>query len=81
MRDIYDIIPKKYRDKIEEAYKDCDGYWAYAKEGYVFAETECGTAHGETQAQFLSDIRSMKTKTELDHILTVRMKNIMGGVR
>lgn len=55
---VMNLIPKKYRGMIEEVYKDSDGYWAYAREGYIFRATDCGTAHGETQAEFLRDIRT-----------------------
>ena len=45
---------------MDEVFKDSDGYWAYTKKGFRFAETECHTAHGNTQKEILSDIRSME---------------------
>lgn len=53
-------IPKKYQHGIDEIFKDSDGYWGYTKKGFMFAETECHTAHGNTQQEFLSDIRSLQ---------------------
>lgn len=55
------IIPKKFMQHIDEAYKDSEGYWAYAKNGYKFEATDSHTALGYTQKEFLSDIRSITT--------------------
>lgn len=54
------FVPKKYMENMDEVFKDSDGYWAYTKKGFRFAETECHTAHGKTQKEILSDIRSME---------------------
>src|SRR6476661_8235440 len=54
------FVPKKYMENMDEVFKDSDGYWAYTKKGFRFAETECHTAHGNTQKEILSDIRSME---------------------
>ena len=45
---------------MDEVFKDSDGYWAYTKKGFRFAQTECHTAHGNTQKEILQDIRSME---------------------
>lgn len=56
-------IAKKYENMIESVDKDFDGYWAYSKKGFMFENTGTHTAHGETQKEFLSDLRSI-TKCE-----------------
>lgn len=53
-------IARKYEHMIDEVFEDSDGYWAYTKKGYEFADTECHTAHGYTQKEFLQDIRSLR---------------------
>lgn len=45
---------------MDEVFKDSDGYWGYTKKGFRFGITECHTAHGNTQKELLSDIRSME---------------------
>lgn len=57
-------VPKKYEGMIELIEKDCDGYWAYAKEGYRFAGMECGTAHEFTQKELLAMIRTLEVVVE-----------------
>lgn len=52
-------IPKKYQHMIDEIFHDSDGYWGYTKNGYKFDDTECHTAHGNTQSELLQDIRSL----------------------
>ena len=52
-------VPKKYQFMIDEVYHDSDGYWAYTNKGFRFNDTECHTAHGDTQSQLLQDIRSL----------------------
>jgi hypothetical protein len=53
-------IANKYIDGLDEVFKDSDGYWAYTKKGFRFAETESHTAHGSTQKELLSDVRSLE---------------------
>jgi len=53
-------IPKKYQSKLQEVFKDSDGYWAYSDYGYYFELTETHVASEETQKEFLSVIRTLK---------------------
>ena len=57
-------IPKKYQHMLEEVDQDDDGYWAYAREGYIFPEMGCRTAHEYTQKDLLAMIRTLQSETE-----------------
>ncbi|WP_336784099.1 hypothetical protein [Paenibacillus illinoisensis] len=52
-------VPLKYQPMIEEVDKDSDGYWAYSKPGFKFADMECHTAHEDSQVDLLDVIRSL----------------------
>lgn len=54
-------LAKKYEDKVELVEKDFDGYWGYAKKGYMFENTGSHTAHGENQKEFLADLKTIST--------------------
>lgn len=53
-------IPKKYRDYIEDVYKDIDGYWIELKPSYVSTTTECSTIHELTIKELKSELKSIK---------------------
>lgn len=64
-------ISKKYENMIEEIQKDGDGYWVYAKGGYIFSTTGTNTEHQDTQKKLLEAIRTIeieecKEKIELN---------------
>lgn len=52
-------VPKKYQHMLELVEKDGDGYWAYAREGYIFEGMGCRTAHEYTQKELLEMIRTL----------------------
>ena len=52
-------VPKKYQHMIDEVQKDCDGWWAYSKDGYIFESTSCHTAHEYNQNDLLKEIRTL----------------------
>lgn len=52
-------LAKKYEDKVKLVEKDFDGYWGYSEKGFMFKSTGSHTAHGETQKEFLSDLKSI----------------------
>ena len=49
---------------LEEVDQDGDGYWAYAREGYIFKGMGCRTAHEYTQKELLEMIRTLITEEE-----------------
>jgi hypothetical protein len=53
-------VPKKYQPMLEVVDQDGDGYWAYAREGYIFKGMGCGTAHEYTQKELLDMIRTIQ---------------------
>lgn len=53
-------IPKKYHSMIKEVCHDSDGYWAYSKAGFKFADSECHTAHEDRQKDLLQVIASLE---------------------
>jgi|SRR5690625_2607461 len=53
-------VPKMYQEMLELVEQDADGYWAYAKEGFIFEGMGCGTAHEDTQKDLLEMIRTLK---------------------
>lgn len=57
-------IPQKYQGYIESVEKETQRngeymYWAYAKDGYYFTDTETHSASGYTQAELLQDVRTV----------------------
>lgn len=52
-------VAKKYQEAIAVIEKDCDGVWAYTKDGYKFASTDCHTAHEFNQKDAYNQIQSI----------------------
>lgn len=53
-------LPKKYEDRVEEMwYEDGDGWWAACRTGWMVEATGCHTAHGETKAAMMAELRTL----------------------
>ena len=46
-------IKKKYQDRIEEMYKDEDGWWISLKRGWYWDDPGLHTIHEDTKAEAL----------------------------
>ena len=53
-------IAKKHQNKIDEIFKEYEGYWVYLKEGYIFESMECGAQCFETQKELLEGLKDIK---------------------
>jgi hypothetical protein len=44
-------IKKKYQSRIDEIYRDSDGWWIYLKRGYCWDDKGLHTIHEDTQKE------------------------------
>ena len=51
------IIPKKYVERVEEYYKDSDGWWIYLNRGWCWDDKGLHTIHEDTQKEALFALR------------------------
>ena len=52
-------IAKKHQHKIDEIFREYEGYWVYLEEGYVFESMECGSQCFETQKELLEGLKDI----------------------
>lgn len=50
-------IPKKYEDRVEQAFKDDDGYWIYLNPGWFWDDPGLHIIHEDTQKEALFALR------------------------
>ena len=53
-------IPKKYQERIQEIFRDDDGYWIYLKKGWRKGDDICHTLAEDTQKQLMWELRQTK---------------------
>lgn len=50
-------IPKKYAPRVQEVFKDDDGYWIYLNRGWFWDDPGLHTIHEDTQRELLVQLR------------------------
>ncbi|MGW7813681.1 hypothetical protein BU104_12530 [Staphylococcus xylosus] len=61
-------IPKKYRNTVEDFYKDMDGCWLNLKEGYISADNEATSIHEDTIKDVKSKLKTIISEVEFENM-------------
>lgn len=51
------VIPKKYQERVQDLYRDQDGYWIDLKRGWRRHDNLCHIIHEDTQKELLNVLR------------------------
>ncbi|RIM48126.1 hypothetical protein BUY22_02065 [Staphylococcus cohnii] len=70
-------IPKKYRNSIDEFYKDIDGCWLNLKEGYISAENEATSIHEDTIKEVKKKLFTIVLESEFNNMTRSEISKLL----
>lgn len=70
-------IPKKYRNSIDEFYKDIDGCWLNLKEGYISAENEATSIHEDTIKKVKKKLFTIVLESEFNNMTRSEISKLL----
>ncbi len=70
-------IPKKYRNTVEDFYKDMDGCWLNLKEGYISADNEATSIHEDTIKDVKYKLKTIISEVEFENMTREEIINFL----